>query len=60
LLTTLVSAGYFFVWNVFGVAAFATGTALAAVVMERPALARATDRGRCGRSAGWIPSVLRV
>jgi predicted metal-binding membrane protein len=40
-LTTLVSAGYFFVWTVFGVAAFATGTALAAVVMERPALARA-------------------
>jgi predicted metal-binding membrane protein len=40
-LTTLVGAGYFFVWTVFGVAAFATGTALAAVVMERPALARA-------------------
>jgi predicted metal-binding membrane protein len=40
-LTTLVSAGYFFVWTVFGVAAFATGTALAAVVMGRPALARA-------------------
>src|ERR1017187_4790359 len=40
-LTTLVGAGYFFVWTVFGVAAFAIGTALAAVVMERPALARA-------------------
>src|ERR1035437_1962735 len=40
-LTTLVGAGYFFVWTVFGVAAFATRTALAAVVMERPALARA-------------------
>ena len=40
-LTTLAGAGYFFVWTVFGVAAFATGTALAAVVMERPALARA-------------------
>jgi predicted metal-binding membrane protein len=40
-LTTIVSAGYFFVWTVFGVTAFATGTALAAVVMERPALARA-------------------
>jgi predicted metal-binding membrane protein len=40
-LTTLVGAGYFFVWTLFGVAAFATGTALAAVVMERPALARA-------------------
>src|SRR5450755_3694477 len=40
-LTTLVTAGYFFVWTVFGVAVFATVTALAAVVMERPALARA-------------------
>src|ERR1022692_560531 len=40
-LTTLVGAGYFFVWTVFGVAAFAIGTALAAGVMERPAVARA-------------------
>jgi predicted metal-binding membrane protein len=40
-LTILVGAGYFFVWTAFGVAAFASGTALAAVVMERPALARA-------------------
>src|SRR5215510_15109208 len=40
-LTTLVGVGYFFVWTVFGLAAFALGVALAAVEMRQPALARA-------------------
>ena len=40
-LTALVGLGYFFVWTVFGVAAFALGIALAAVEMQQPALARA-------------------
>jgi len=40
-LTVLVGVGYFFVWTVFGVVAFALGAALAAVEMQLPALARA-------------------
>ena len=40
-LTALVGVGYFFVWTVFGMAAFPLGVALAAVEMEQPALARA-------------------
>jgi predicted metal-binding membrane protein len=40
-LTALVGAGYFFVWTVFGMAAFPLGVALAAVEMQLPALARA-------------------
>ena len=40
-LTAVVGAGYFFIWTVFGVAAFPLGIALAAVEMEQPALARA-------------------
>jgi predicted metal-binding membrane protein len=40
-LTALVGAGYFFVWTVFGVAAFALGAALAAAEMQLPAVARA-------------------
>jgi predicted metal-binding membrane protein len=39
--TALVGAGYFFVWTVFGMAAFPLAVALAVVVMQRPALARA-------------------
>jgi len=39
-LTALVGAGYFFVWAVFGMAAFPLGVALAAVEMQQPALAR--------------------
>jgi predicted metal-binding membrane protein len=39
-LTALVGAGYFFVWTLFGVAAFPLGIALAAVEMQVPALAR--------------------
>ncbi len=35
------SVGYFFVWTVLGMAAFALGVALAAVEMQQPALARA-------------------
>jgi len=40
-LTALVGVGYFFVWTVFGMAAFPLGAALAAIEMEQPALARA-------------------
>jgi predicted metal-binding membrane protein len=40
-LTALVGAGYFFVWTLFGMAAFPLGVALAAIEMEEPALARA-------------------
>jgi predicted metal-binding membrane protein len=39
-LTALVGAGYFFVWGVFGMAAFPLGVALSAVEMRQPALAR--------------------
>jgi predicted metal-binding membrane protein len=39
-LTALVGVGYFFVWSVFGVAAFAAGVALAAIEMRQPTLAR--------------------
>jgi predicted metal-binding membrane protein len=40
-LTALVGTGYFFVWTVFGMAAFPLGVALAAVEMQQPELARA-------------------
>jgi predicted metal-binding membrane protein len=40
-LTALVGSGYFFVWTVFGMAAFPLGVALAALEMHLPALARA-------------------
>ena len=40
-LTALVGAGYFFVWTVFGMAAFPLGAALAAIEMQQPALASA-------------------
>src|SRR5437870_7180969 len=40
-LTALVGVGYFFVWTVFGMAAFPLGVALTAVEMQQPALARA-------------------
>src|SRR3989440_7153577 len=40
-LTALVGAGYFFVWTVFGMAAYPLGVALAEVEMQQPALARA-------------------
>jgi len=40
-LTVLVSAGYFGVWAVFGIAVFALGVTLAVLVMRLPALARA-------------------
>ncbi len=36
-----MGVGYFFVWTVFGMAAFPLGVALAAVEMQLPALARA-------------------
>jgi len=38
--TSLVGAGYFFVWTVFGVAIFPFGVALAAVAMRQPAISR--------------------
>jgi predicted metal-binding membrane protein len=40
-LTALVGVGYFAVWTVLGMAAFPLGVALAAIEMQRPALARA-------------------
>jgi predicted metal-binding membrane protein len=40
-LTALAAVGYFFVWAVFGMAAFPLGVALAAVAMQQPELARA-------------------
>ncbi len=40
-LTAIVGGGYFFVWTLFGMAAFPLGVALAAVEMQQPALARA-------------------
>jgi predicted metal-binding membrane protein len=40
-LTALAGAGYFFVWTVFGMAAFPLGVVLAAIEMQQPALARA-------------------
>ena len=40
-LTALVAVGYFFVWTVFGMAAYPLGVALATVEMQQPALARA-------------------
>ncbi|PYR88635.1 MAG: hypothetical protein DMF84_27570 [Acidobacteria bacterium] len=40
-LTALVGVGYFFVWTVFGTAAFPPGVALAAIGMRQPAVARA-------------------
>src|SRR5262245_34013874 len=40
-LTALVGVGYFVVWTVFGMVAFALGVALAAVAMQRPSLASA-------------------
>jgi predicted metal-binding membrane protein len=39
-LSALVGLGYFFVWIVFGLAAFPLGVALAAMEMQLPALAR--------------------
>jgi predicted metal-binding membrane protein len=39
-LTALVGVGYFLVWTMFGMAAFPLGVALAAIVMQQPALAR--------------------
>ena len=40
-LTALVGVGYFFVWAIFGTAAFPLGVALAAIEMQVPVLARA-------------------
>jgi len=40
-LTALVGLGYFFVWIVFGIAAFLLGVPLAAAEMQWPALSRA-------------------
>jgi predicted metal-binding membrane protein len=39
-LTALVGVGYFFIWAMFGIAAFLLGIALAALEMHQPALAR--------------------
>jgi predicted metal-binding membrane protein len=40
-LTVLAGAGYFFVWAIFGAAAFPVGAALAAVALRQPAISRA-------------------
>jgi predicted metal-binding membrane protein len=40
LLTVLVCVGYYFVWTVVGIVVFALGAALAALVVQVPALAR--------------------
>jgi predicted metal-binding membrane protein len=40
-LTAIVGAGYFFVWTVFGIAAFPLGVALATIEMQQSALASA-------------------
>ena len=40
-LTALVGVGYFFVWTLFGMAAYPLGLALAAIEMRQPAVARA-------------------
>jgi predicted metal-binding membrane protein len=40
-LTALAGTGYFFVWALFGMAAFPLGVTLAAITMQQPALARA-------------------
>ena len=40
-LTFLVAVGYFFVWTVFGMAAFPLGVALTTIEMQQPALSRA-------------------
>ena len=40
-LTVCVGAGYFFVWILFGIAAFPLGVALAEMEMRQPSLARA-------------------
>ncbi len=49
-LTALVGVGYFFVWTVFGMAAFPLGVALAAIEMRVPAVAFRS------RSAWWSSS----
>jgi predicted metal-binding membrane protein len=41
LLTALMGVGYFFVWTVIGIAAYALGVALSEVEMRQPALSRA-------------------
>jgi len=41
LLTALAGAAYFFVWTIFGIAAFPVGVALATIEMQQPALAHA-------------------
>jgi predicted metal-binding membrane protein len=40
-LIAVVGGGYFFVWTLFGMAAFSLGVALTTLVMHQPALARA-------------------
>jgi predicted metal-binding membrane protein len=44
-LTALAGTGYFLVWTGFGLAAFPLGSALAAVAMQEPALARVVPIG---------------
>src|SRR5438552_3490038 len=60
-LTALVGVGYFFVWTVFGIAAFSAGRRAGG---DRDAAAGAgahrTDGGRCGRADHRLPAAHRV
>ncbi len=46
-LTVVVGISYFFVWTMFGMAAFPLGVALAAIEMQQPSLARAVPMAVC-------------
>ena len=39
-LTAVVAFGYFFVWTIFGMVAYAVGVSLAKITMQQPAVAR--------------------
>src|SRR5947208_1488908 len=51
-LTAIVAMGYFFVWTVFGVAAFPLGVALAAIEMQPPSDDRSRGGGACESRRG--------
>jgi predicted metal-binding membrane protein len=46
-LTAVVGGGYFFVWTLFGMAAFPLGVALTTLAMRQPALAHAIPIAAC-------------
>lgn len=57
-LTTLVGAGYFFVWTAVGVAVFAIGVVLSAAVIREPALGRTMSLA--GASVVLIAGLLQL